>query len=138
LEVELTVPADGTIVDVRPGRTAGAVWTARYFTYSWIAFGVSFMSLKKELQDFVRHELQDHGGMVAAAPEIVGIVETARSEQSLGSDERTIDNSGSDTTVTRTIRATKRWTQRCHVEIERTRVSSQKKDTFVCRIQRSE
>jgi hypothetical protein len=133
LEVELTVAANGTNVHVRPGRAGGAVWTARYFTYSWIAFGVSFVSLKKEVQDFVRHEIQGHG-MIVAAPEIVGIVETARSEQSLGSDERTIDNSDSDTTVTRTIRATKRWTQRCDVEIEKTRVNGQSIDLNVAEL----
>jgi hypothetical protein len=131
LEVELTVEADGTNVHVRPGRAGGAVWTARYFTYSWIAFGVSFVSLKKDVREFVRHEIHGDGGMIAAAPEIVGVVETARSEQSLGSDERTIDNSDSDTTVTRTIRATKRWTQRCQVEIEKTRVDGQSIDLIL-------
>lgn len=120
--------AAGTKVDICIGRVGGAVWTARYFTYSWVAFGVSFVTLKRNLLHFVRQELQVRGGMMQAHPQILDVVETARSEQSLGHDERTVDNSQSDTTVTRSIKATKRWRQSCTLEIEKSRVSGHSLD----------
>jgi len=128
LEVEINAVPSGTSIDVRPGRVGGAVWAARYFTYSWVAFGVSFVNLKKELPQFVRQELHAHRGVIQAEPKIVGVVETRRLEESLGRDERTIDNAHSDTTVTRSIRATKRWLQSCQLELERSRVSGQSLD----------
>jgi hypothetical protein len=128
LEAQISSVASGTEVDVRPGRVAGAVWTARYFTSSWVASGVSFVSLKRDVLQFVRQELEAHGGMIQGHAQILDVVETARSAQSLGNDERRVDNSDSDTTVTRSIKATKRWRQSCTLEIEKSRVNGQSVD----------
>jgi hypothetical protein len=125
VEVEISDEPAGTKVDVHPGRAGGAVWTARYFTYSWVAFGVSHMSLKADLLQFVRGRLRDGTSPLAGAPKVLEVVETARSEQPLGSEDRDIDNSQSDTTVTRSFKATKRWAQSCQVEFEKSRLSGQ-------------
>jgi hypothetical protein len=124
LEVEVRSVAAGTEVVVHPGRAGGATWTARYLTYSWVAFGVSYAALKRDLLGFVRQEVQ-HGQGVTSNPQILDIVETTRSQLGLGRDERTVDNALSDTTVTRSIKLTKRWTQSCTVEIEKSRVTGQ-------------
>jgi hypothetical protein len=128
VEVELAMAPTGTQVRVRPGRATGAVWTARVFTYSWLAYGMSFVSVRSALLEFIRAELRRRSGTIQADLTIVGVVETARVEQPLGSEERTIDNSDSDTTITRSIKATKRWTQTCQLEIDQSRVSGQSAD----------
>ncbi|MGQ0840615.1 hypothetical protein [Actinokineospora sp.] len=53
----------------------------------------------------------------------VEVVETARTEEPLGDEIRRIDNSGSATSVRR-LKATRRWTQRCEVLVERTQSTS--------------
>ena len=58
----------------------------------------------------------------------------ARIEKPLGSEERAIDNSGSDTTITRSIKATKRWTQTCQLELEKSRVRGQGADVSVANL----
>jgi hypothetical protein len=123
LEVELAATATGTQVDVRPGRATGAVWTARFFTYSWVAYGMSFVSVRSALVEFIKAELRRRSVTIQADTTILGVIETTRVEQPLGSEERAIDNSDSDTTITRSIKATKRWTQTCQLEIDKSRVS---------------
>ncbi|HEY5855305.1 MAG TPA: hypothetical protein VIW24_14940 [Aldersonia sp.] len=124
LAVHVSTAATGTEVDVRPGRVGDAVWTACDFTNSLIAwdFGVSFVTLRRDLLQFVRQELQDLGG-ITRGQHVLDIVEATRSEQSLGRDERVIDNLASDATLTRSIRATKRWRQSYTLEIENSRSS---------------
>lgn len=85
-----------------------AVWTPLYVTSSLVFGGVSFVTLTRDLLHFVRQELRAHGSMMQAHSQILDVVETVRFEQSLGSDERTVDNSESDTTVTRSMKASKR------------------------------
>jgi hypothetical protein len=131
VEVEISDEPAGTKVEVHPGRAGGAVWTARYFTYSWVAFGFSYMTLKADLLEFVRGRLREGTSPLAGAPKVLGVVETARSEQRLGSEDRDIDNRQSDTTVTRSFKATKRWTQSCQVELEKSRVSGQSADVTI-------
>lgn len=63
-----------------------------------------------------------------SSPQVVGIldvVEVDRTEEPLGEEIRTIDNSASDITVTRVLRATKDWMQSYSVEAERARVTGQ-------------
>ena len=57
LEVELSPDSAGTLVDVRMGKVGGSVWMARFLTYSWVGLGVTFLPLKKELEEFVRKKL---------------------------------------------------------------------------------
>jgi len=126
LEVEVRSVA-GTEVVVHPGRIGDGTWTAGYLTYTWVAFAAA---LKRDLLGFVRQELQDGRG-VSPNPQILDVVETTRSQQGLGSDERTVDNALSDTTVTRSIKLTKRWTQSCTVEIEKSRVTGQSSELII-------
>ena len=123
LEVEIGARENGTELDVRQGRASGAVWAARYLTYSWVAYGVSFVALKKEIEQLVRALVLGGETMPRTELRIIGVFETSRSERSAGSDTRSVDNSQSDTTVTRSIRASKRWTQNCRIDVERTRVA---------------
>ena len=124
VEVDVRSVAAGTEVVVKLGRSGGATWTARYLTYSWVALGISYAALKRDLLGFVRQELQQ-GRETTPTLRILDVVETTRSQQGLGRDERTVDNALSDTTVTRSLKLTKRWTQSCSVEIEKSRVTGQ-------------
>lgn len=123
LEVELSPESHGTRVDVRMGKVGGPVWMARLFTYSWIGLGVTFLPLKRELEDFVR-DLVVHQGPPQApnAMTVIDVQETGRSEHRLGTEERRIDNSANGGEVTRSVKATKRWTQSCQLESERSQV----------------
>jgi hypothetical protein len=125
-EVQINPAPSGTEVEIHGGRAGAAVWTARYFTYSWVISGLSFVSMKSALLDFARHELGASAS--TAAPQILEVVETARDSEPLGGDERIVNNVDSDTTVTRSIKATKRWKQTCNLQVERSRTTSQGAD----------
>jgi hypothetical protein len=119
LEVELSPDSRGTRVDVRMGKVGGSVWMARLFTYSWVALGVTFLPLKKELETFVQDLVVRQGTHgISDALTCLGVQETGRSEYPLGTEERRIDNSANGSEVTRSIKATKRWTQSCQIERE--------------------
>lgn len=125
LEVELSPDSAGTLVDVRMGKVGGSVWMARFLTYSWVGLGVTFLPLKKELEEFVRG-LEVDQGAGSQAPgymTLVGVFESGRSVNRLGTEERRIDNSSGVGDVRRTITVTKRWIQSCRVEHERTQVN---------------
>jgi hypothetical protein len=47
------------------------------------------------------------------------IVETARTEELIGDELRNIDNSSTSTSSLRRLRATRRWAQKCDIQIER-------------------
>lgn len=127
LDVEIAAAPNGTKVSVRarPGRASGAEWTARVLAYSWVAYGMSFVNLRSALLEFVRAELRTHDAASQVGLRMVNVVETRRIDQPLGSEERAIDNANSDTTITRSIRATKRWTQSCQLGIEKSQVRGQ-------------
>jgi hypothetical protein len=131
LEVEIAAAVNRLTVSVRPGRASGAVWTARFFTYSWLVYGMSFVSLRSALLEFIRGEVEGRDGAGQPRLEVVGMVETMRIEQPMGAEQRVIDNAQSETTITRTLRATKRWTQSCQLEIEKSRVNGQTVDVSV-------
>jgi hypothetical protein len=122
-EVQINPAPIGTEVAIRGGHAGAAVWTARYFTYSWVFSGMSFVSMKGALLDFAQQELG--ANPATAAAQILEVVETTRHSEPLGGDERMVDNVDSDTTVTRSIKATKRWKQTCNLQVERSRVTSQ-------------
>jgi hypothetical protein len=48
----------------------------------------------------------------------VHITESGRSEEPIGDELRRVDNSASSTTVTRRLRVSKRWLQKCEVQTE--------------------
>src|SRR3954447_1071396 len=50
LEVRLSADPQGTRVGIHLGKAGGAIWVARYFTYSWVALGISFLSVKRDLE----------------------------------------------------------------------------------------
>jgi hypothetical protein len=129
LEVSLRSAGDGIDVDVRLVKAGSAAWTAKYPTYSWIATGISFNSLKKELEQSVKKWIRGREKVGHGALRVLEVVETDRSERSLGTDVRTIDNRASETTVVRTIKASKRWRQTCQIDIEKSRAKS--KDSYV-------
>lgn len=52
------------------------------------------------------------------------VVETHRSEEPLGMEERSIDNTRSTTTVTRTLKASKEWTRNYSIDLENVRRGS--------------
>jgi hypothetical protein len=124
VEVEVTKTAAGPEIDVRQGKATASTWAKRYFTSSWVAYGASFLSLKQDLEEFVQAELGPTRSPAAAEPKVIGVVETGRAERSLGRDERLVDNSASDSDVTRSIKATKRWSQSCRLEVEKTRTTT--------------
>jgi hypothetical protein len=119
VEVRLAVAAQGTYVDIRLGKAGGVTWAARYFTYSWVALGLSFTSLKRDLEHFLKTYLQsvDSPSEDLALSEVV---ETYRSERGLGSEDRLVDNLGNGSPVTRTLKVRKRWLQTCRMDVEQT------------------
>lgn len=54
-----------------------------------------------------------------AALAVDQIVETARTEEPIGTELRKIDNSSTSTSSVRRLRATRRWAQKCDIQIER-------------------
>lgn len=65
---------------------------------------------------------------ISSSTQVVGVldvVEVDRIEEPLGDEIRTIDNSASDITVTRVLRATKDWMQSYSVDAEQTKVTGQ-------------
>jgi len=118
LEVQLAPDPRGTRVDIRLDKAGGAVWAARYLTYSWVALGVSFIGLKKELEDFLSRCLAGPAGAPAEELTVVAVTETRRSEHPMGTEDRVVDNSANSSPVTRTFMVRKRWLQTCQVEAE--------------------
>jgi hypothetical protein len=118
LEVRLAAEPQGTRVSIRLGKAGGAVWVARYFTYSWVALGISFLSIKGELEQHLERLLQHHGAPPSPELTVLEVQETSRSERRFGTDERTVDNSGSSSPVTRTLTVRKRWLQTCRIDVE--------------------
>src|SRR5690349_1028923 len=123
VEVSLRTSGLVTDVDIRQGTVTGGVWAARYFTYSWIAYGASYAVLKKELEDFIRSVLEGRSDHQQSGLRVIDLRETGRIERPLGTDVRNIDNSASSVPVTRTIKASKSWRQTCQVEVERSRTT---------------
>jgi hypothetical protein len=58
---------------------------------------------------------------VAAVREIV---ETARTEEAIGGEVRTIDNSATSTSSLRRLKVTMRWAQKCDIQLERSSIST--------------
>jgi hypothetical protein len=56
---------------------------------------------------------------------VLDVIEVDRIEEPLGDETRTIDNSGSNITVTRILKATKDWMQNYSIEAEQARVTGQ-------------
>ena len=52
------------------------------------------------------------------------IVETKRTEEPIGDELRKIDNSGTSTSSIRRLRVTRRWAQKCDIQIERATTST--------------
>ena len=52
------------------------------------------------------------------------IVETMRTEEPIGDELRRIDNSGTSTSSVRRLRVTRRWAQKCDIQMERTTTST--------------
>jgi hypothetical protein len=119
LEIELSPAHNGVLVDIHVGRASGDVWLARTVSYGtlWALGGMSFVGLRSELLAYLR---QTHDLTSNDLPRI-DVVEATRVEQPLGSEERTIDNSHADSAVTRTLRATRRWTQTWQLDFEKSR-----------------
>ena len=115
---------NGTMVDVRLAKAGGAAWVARYLTYSWVALGYSFFTLKKDIELFAAHCVNEQSINHPYLLGVLGIVETDRVEYPLGSDLRRVDNLGSDTQVTRTVKAAKRWRQTCQLQLENANTGS--------------
>ncbi|MBG0567386.1 hypothetical protein [Actinoplanes aureus] len=124
IEVRFHRLGHGTNVEIGLMKAGAAVIAARYFTYSWVAMGVSYVSLKKELQEFLLSLQGGNNPVGTADPRVLDIVETGRVERPVGTDTRKIDNSGSGSDVTRNIKASRRWTQSCGVEMESLRTRS--------------
>jgi hypothetical protein len=120
LEVQLIADPQGTYVDIGLAKAGGVTWAARYFTYSWVALGVSFLNLKRDLGDLISAFLQPEASTPSSDLAVIAVVETDRSERRLGSDQRHVDNSGSGSPVTRTLKVRKRWLQTCRIDIEKT------------------
>ena len=73
-------------------------------------------------------EIDRQGNEIVNSPplksEILGIVETGRVEESLGSDRRIIDNSKSSVNLTRKFSISKEWARTCSIEYEKAQVGS--------------
>lgn len=118
VEVSLRAAAGGTDVGVRLVRAGGAMWVARYLTYSWVALGYSFLTLKRDIESFAAQCVNGQSTNAPAFLRFLDIVETDRVECPIGSDLRRVDNRGSDTQVTRTVKASKHWRQTCQLQLE--------------------
>lgn len=54
---------------------------------------------------------------------VVRITETVRTEEPIGDETRRVDNSGTSTSTVRRLRVTKRWLQKCEVQVEQSHTS---------------
>jgi hypothetical protein len=132
-EVSIASAPGGTTVRVSTNRGDAAMKVRRtvaaVYTYGLgpAAGYAAFVGLRRDL--LARLRSMDVGAGAGGsgsedAPEIVEIVETSRSELEIGSDERVVDNSESDSAVTRSFKVTKRWRRSCTVSCEQSRVKS--------------
>jgi transcription elongation factor Elf1 len=55
---------------------------------------------------------------------VVRITETVRTEEPIGDEMRRVDNSGTSTSTVRRLRLTKRWLQRCEVQVEQSHATT--------------
>lgn len=58
-------------------------------------------------------------GQLPTAMAVKEIVDTVRTEEPIGDEVRKIDNSGTSTSSLRRLRVSRRWAQKCEIQIER-------------------
>lgn len=64
-------------------------------------------------------------GQLPAALEVKKIVETVQTEEPIGDEVRTIDNSGTSASSVYRVRVSRRWAQKCEIQIERATTTAQ-------------
>src|SRR3954454_5103570 len=76
LEVEVKGSAAGPEIEVRQGRSEGsraALWAKRYMTYSWVAYGASYLTIKNDLDDYVATEVGPPRAPAAGEPKVIAV-----------------------------------------------------------------